>query len=186
MTFKTRYRHRGSTWNGPWSGPAEFAMGRLGRHFGRGGWGPRARRGDARAAALLLLAEQPRNGYQLMQEIERRSEGAWRPSPGSMYPILQQLSDEGLIEPNGEGGKSYALTPEGKEYVEANAEELGTPWDAFKENAADGDLPNLLKQHVMAIVQVMRAGNSRQVKEACDLLNETRKKLYQILAEDEG
>ena len=63
-------------------------------HRGRG---PRARRGDVRAALLALLAEEPRNGYQLMQEIERRSDGAWRPSPGSVYPALQQLEDEGLI-----------------------------------------------------------------------------------------
>ena len=76
-----------------------------GRHRGgpRGGFpgfgpprGPRARRGDVRAALLLLLAEEPRNGYQLMQEIEQRSDGLWRPSPGSVYPSLQQLEDEGL------------------------------------------------------------------------------------------
>jgi Transcriptional regulator PadR-like family len=81
---------------------------RHGPPFGRGGFGffggpggfprgPRARRGDVRAAALILLAEEPRNGYQIMQEIEQRSDGVWRPSPGSVYPALAQLEDEGLI-----------------------------------------------------------------------------------------
>ena len=75
-------------WHGPWRG-----MG----FGGPGGRRSRARRGDVRAAILLLLAEEPRNGYGLMQEIEHRSEGAWRPSPGSVYPALAQLEDEGLI-----------------------------------------------------------------------------------------
>src|SRR5215207_10320767 len=88
-----------------------------GRHRGgpRGGFpgfgpprGPRARRGDVRAALLLLLAEEPRNGYQLMQEIERRSDGVWRPSPGSVYPALQQLEDEGLVHAvEFEGKRAY-------------------------------------------------------------------------------
>src|SRR6202008_1762144 len=89
--------------------------------FGRPGG---ARRGGGRAALLALLAEEPRNGYQLMQEIERRSEGVWRPSPGSVYPALQQLEDEGLVQPaESEGKKAYELTAEGREYVESNREE---------------------------------------------------------------
>ena len=82
---------------------------------------PRARRGDVRAALLVLLAEEPRNGYQLMQEIEQRSDGAWRPSPGSVYPALQQLEDEGLVRVEGEGRKAYALDGRGPRHVE------GTP-----------------------------------------------------------
>ena len=84
-----------------------------GRHHGPGGWGhpgggprgwgggrrQRMRRGDVRAALLVLLDEQPHTGYSLMEEIERRSNGAWRPSPGSVYPTLQQLEDEGLSAP---------------------------------------------------------------------------------------
>src|SRR3954454_10206844 len=97
--------------------------------FGRG---HKARRGDVRAAALVLLDEEPRNGYQLMQEIEHRSDGAWRPSPGSVYPALQQLEDEGLVRTTEtEGRRQYELTPAGSEYVEANRAELGTPWEAF-------------------------------------------------------
>src|SRR5215208_2879278 len=89
----------------PFGGPMGFGGGPF------GGRGPRARRGDVRQALLTLLAEEPRNGYQLMQEIERRSEGVWRPSPGSVYPALQQLEDEGLVRAEeSDGSKRFVLT----------------------------------------------------------------------------
>ncbi len=68
--------------------------GGFGQPFGPG---RRAARGDVRAAILVLLAEKPSHGYQIIQELERRSDGAWRASPGSVYPTLQQLEDEGLV-----------------------------------------------------------------------------------------
>src|SRR6476646_7665749 len=116
------------------------------RHH-HGGWGPgfggpgfgrrrRMRRGDVRAALLVLIAEEPRNGYGLMQEIEARSEGAWRPSPGSVYPALAQLEDEGLVRPEDEGsGKRFGLTDEGRAYVDEHREQLGEPW---KQPAGEG------------------------------------------------
>src|SRR5689334_4364215 len=97
-------------------------------HRGRG---PRARRGDVRAALLALLAEEPRNGYQLMQEIERRSGGMWRPSPGSVYPALQQLEDEGLVHAEVQDGRRhFALTDAGRAHVEAQGDALKEPWRA--------------------------------------------------------
>ena len=90
--------------------------------------GPRARRGDVRAALLVLLAEEPRNGYQLMQEIEQRSDGVWRPSPGSVYPALQQLEDEGLVASRpASAGKAYALTDAGRAHVEEHARRARRP-----------------------------------------------------------
>ena len=98
---------------------------------GPGGFGPRARRGDVRSALLLLLEEEPRNGYGLMQEIERRSDGLWRPSPGSVYPALAQLEDEGLVTTvEQEGKRLFTLTDEGRAHVEADRERLGQPWEA--------------------------------------------------------
>src|SRR5690606_12085038 len=70
--------------------------------FGRG-FGGRARKGDVRHAILSLLAEAPSNGYGLIKAIHERSHGAWRASPGSVYPTLQQLVDEGLIAPSSDG-----------------------------------------------------------------------------------
>ena len=157
----------------------------LGRFpFGRGS---KARRGDVRAAALLL-AEDPRNGYQLMQEIENRTRGLWRPSPGSMYPVLQQLEDEELVQPDGpEGRRVYRLTDTGRAYVKEHADELGTPWDAVCDSVDDNarDFHQLTVQVMLAARQVMHTGNTRQVDEAERVLANTRRSLYRILAEDD-
>jgi DNA-binding PadR family transcriptional regulator len=177
-------------------GPRGHGPRRGGRHggppFGFPGFGPprgpRARRGDVRAALLVLLAEEPRNGYQLMQEIEQRSEGVWRPSPGSVYPALQQLEDEGLVRvESGAGGKAYALTDEGRAHVEARDETLGAPWDAVKGGMGEGawDLMGAMRQIGMALYQLAHTGSEAQQAEAKQVLADTRRALYRILAEDE-
>ena len=136
--------------------------------------GPRARRGDVRAALLVLLAEEPRNGYQLMQEIEQRSDGVWRPSPGSVYPALQQLEDEGLVrvEP-GEGRKAYVLTDAGRAHVEEHADELGAPWDAVKGDIGEGawELMGVMRQIGMALFQLAHSGTEAQQAEAKEVLD---------------
>jgi DNA-binding PadR family transcriptional regulator len=170
------------------------------RAFGfgmRGGFGPfgfggppgrgrRARRGDVRAAALLLLEEEPRNGYQLMQEIEDRSGGVWRPSPGSIYPALSQLEDEGLVRSDESAGRrAFELTPEGRTYVEENREALGAPWDEAGGDVPEGiaELRKLMVQLGMATMQVAQAGDEAQTAEARKVLEDARKALYGILAE---
>lgn len=168
----------------PWTMPVPGPMGMGMRGFGRG---RRMRRGNVRAAILLLLAEEPRNGYQLMQELEQRSDGAWRPSPGSVYPALQLLADEGLIrgEPR-EGGTVYELTDAGRAHVEEHRERLGTPWEQAGADVPEGvrELGRLLPQVAIATRQVMQAGNEAQAKAAADVLAETRRSLYRILAEE--
>src|ERR1700691_3481983 len=111
-------------------GPGPFGFGRGGGPGGGGrGRGRRARRGDIRTAALLLLAEEPRNGYQIMQEVQERSGGVWSPSPGSVYPALQQLEGEGLIRSEEiDGRKLLRLTPEGLARVEERDPERPAPW----------------------------------------------------------
>jgi DNA-binding PadR family transcriptional regulator len=165
---------------GPHFGPG---FGPFGPGFGRG---PRARRGDVRAALLVLLAEEPRNGYGLMQEIEQRSGGAWRPSPGSVYPALQQLEDEGLVQATESGGrKQFELTDEGRAYVTDNADELGTPWDDVAGGSEHvAELRTLIFGVGAAVMQVGRAGTEAQVAEAARVLEETRRSLYRILAGD--
>jgi DNA-binding PadR family transcriptional regulator len=170
-----------------------------GRHHGRGFWpggpmgfggppgrGPRRRRGDVRAALLALLADEPRNGYQLMQEIENRSEGVWRPSPGSVYPALQQLEDEGLIRSDeSEGRKVFRVTDTGREAAE-EASAAGPPWEAASE-AVDSDVWEMFgvaRQVGMAIFQIAQAGSPAQLAEARDVLTNARRSLYGILAED--
>jgi len=151
------------------------------------GRGPRARRGDVRAALLTLLAEEPRNGYQLMQEIERRSDGVWRPSPGSVYPALQQLEDEGLVRSaETDGRKLFHLTDAGREAAESAGAE-GAPWDAVSD-AVDSDvweLFNVARQTGMAVFQIAQAGTAEQIAAAREVLTNARRALYGILAEDE-
>jgi DNA-binding PadR family transcriptional regulator len=171
----------------------------FGRHFdprelfGVRGFGPpgrggrRARRGDVRAAALLLLEEQPRNGYQLMQEIEDRSGGMWRPSPGSVYPALAQLEDEGLVRSDeGAGRRAFELTDEGRKYVEEHREALGVPWEDAGGEVPQGilELRSLMMQLGMASMQVAQAGDEAQTAEARKVLEEARRALYRILAGD--
>jgi DNA-binding PadR family transcriptional regulator len=164
-------------WQGPWRGMG-FGPGRRSR----------AKRGDVRAAALLLLAEEPRNGYQLMEEIERRSGGAWRPSPGSIYPALAQLEDEGLVSPEETAGRrAYRLTAEGEAYVEEHGEAFGSPWEEAGEGVPDElvDLRTLIAHVGMATLQVGQSGDEKQVAEAKEVLSEARKSLYRILADED-
>jgi hypothetical protein len=104
--------HRGPYGEGPFGFGGPRGFGGPGGFRGRGG---KARRGDIRTASLLLLAEEPRNGYAIMQEIEQRSNGVWAPSPGSVYPALSQLEDEGLIRSEEQDGrKQFTLTDAGR------------------------------------------------------------------------
>jgi DNA-binding PadR family transcriptional regulator len=157
-------------------------------HFGRfGGGGRRRRRGNVRAAILLLLADEPRNGYQLMQELEARSGGAWRPSPGSVYPALQLLADEGLIRAESrDGGNVYELTEAGRTHLEENREALGTPWEEAGADVPEGvrELMRVALQVSIAARQVAHAGTVAQAKEASEILANTRRALYRILAEE--
>jgi DNA-binding PadR family transcriptional regulator len=176
-----RHRHGGRGGHRGFGGPPFAAFG---GGFGRG---PRARRGDVRAALLVLLAEEPRNGYGLMQEIERRSGGAWRPSPGSVYPALQQLEDEGLVRAEESAGRRlFHLTEEGRAYVADHEAELGTPWEAVGaggEQAAE--LRGLIFGVGAAVMQVVQAGTDEQVEAAAKVLEDARRALYRILAGDE-
>ena len=151
----------------------------------------RARKGDVRAAILDLFAEEEGrawNGYQLIQEIPARTDGAWRPSAGSVYPALQQLEDEGLIAPQGTGRRRvFTLTDKGRTYVEAHADELRSSWDAAAGMTDDDaiEFRNLIRQVMMAVMEVRRAGSAEQVAQARAVLAQARKSLYLILAEDE-
>ena len=163
----------------------EFAFGPGGRGGPWGHRGPKARRGDVRAALLLLLAEGPQNVYQLIQEIERRTEGFWKPSPGSVYPSLQQLEDEGLVRAQEQDGRrSYTLTDEGRAYVDANRDELGDPFRAVTGDIDEGvmDLRHVMMQVAAAVMQVAAAGHTDKARE---ILAEARRKLYKVLAEDD-
>jgi DNA-binding PadR family transcriptional regulator len=154
-----------------------------GLHPGRG---PRVRPGDVRAAILDVLAVEPMNGYQVIQEIAERSGGAWKPSPGSVYPTVQQLEDEGLVEGReGERRRLLQLTEEGRQYVEEHPEELAATWKPFQtpEEHETGDLKPAIGQMMGAVWQIVTSGSRQQQAAAAEILDDTRRRLYGLLAE---
>src|SRR5665213_2974132 len=155
------------------------------RGFGR--HGGKARRGDIRTAALLLLAEEPRNGYAIMQEIEQRSDGVWRPSPGSVYPALAQLEDEGLIRSEEiDGRKRFAITDAGREQIAARPQDAPAPWDTLADGVSSDvqELFGLMRQVGVAGLQLVQTATEKQISEAKQVLTETRRAIYRILADD--
>jgi DNA-binding PadR family transcriptional regulator len=176
--------HWGGGFSGPWGGGWPGPPGPPGAARG-----PKAGRGDVRAAILALLREGPRTGYQIMSEIEERSGGAWRPSPGAVYPALSQLADEGLIAGEESGGRrAFSLTEAGLEYVEQNPDMARRAWESAAQQEA-WQVPGLFTEAARlggGIVQIAQAGTPEQVQAAERLLQQTRRELYQILAGDVG
>jgi DNA-binding PadR family transcriptional regulator len=173
-------RHRGGP--GPGGG---FPFGGFG---GGPSWrgGRKARRGDIRTAALLLLAEEPRNGYQIMQEVEERSDGVWRPSPGSVYPALQQLEDEGLVRSEEvDGRKAFVLTDAGRAHIAERDADRPAPWEQMSGDLGTQavELGKVMREVASAFVQVMRTGSNTQIEEAGKVLAAVRRDLYRILAD---
>ncbi|MBP2707078.1 PadR family transcriptional regulator [Microbispora sp. RL4-1S] len=188
------HRHRGHRGRGPWPGfgpGGPFGpfgpMGPGGGRFGRGFGGTRkAKRGDVRAAILVLLAEEPRNGYQIIQEIAERSQGGWKPSPGAVYPALQQLTDEGLVRAEeSDGRKTFQLTDAGRDYVSAHENELRAPWEDMTPDIGENvyELFGLSRQAASALFQLAQSGTDGQIRQAKQVLTETRRQLYRILAD---
>lgn len=153
--------------------------------------GPRVRRGDVRSAILDVLSVEPMNGYQVIQQISERTDGAWKPSPGSVYPTVQQLEDEGLVEGRDvDGRRLLHLTDDGRAYLDEHPDEIAATWRPFTESgsersaAADGgDLKPVVGQVMGAVWQVMASGTAQQRAEAAVILGETRRKLYGLLAD---
>jgi DNA-binding PadR family transcriptional regulator len=177
---------------GPMGGPPPWVGQMFGPQWGgpggsRGGRRSRVRRGDVRPAILDVLgaASEPLNGYQVIQQIAERTEGAWKPSPGSVYPTIAQLVDEGLVEDAPSGRKTLQLSTTGRTYLSDNAEEIAAVWRSFEDAGEDdhADLRQVIKQTVGAIVQVASAGTPAQQAKAVEILADTRRKLYGLLAE---
>ena len=179
------------------SGPPPWLQGLFGLaqagHAGFGAKGaPKVRRGDVRSAILDVLSGEPMNGYQVIQQIAERSNGLWKPSPGSVYPTIQQLEDEGLVEGTSpEGRRLLRLTEAGRAHVAEHAEELAQTWRPFdeaQEVPAGGDAADLkpvIGQVMGAVWQVITTGTRQQQAEAAEILSETRRRLYTLLADGE-
>jgi len=163
------------------------AMDQLRKTFdSRPSGGSRMARGDVRAAVLTLLAEEPMHGYQIIREIDERSGGSWKPSAGSVYPTLQLLADEGLIAAEEQNGrKTYSLTQAGRVATDATAE-TPAPWEnsGARSTSSHTALPKAGVDLAGAAAQVARTGTPAQIEQAVAVLDDARRKLYAILAED--
>jgi DNA-binding PadR family transcriptional regulator len=148
----------------------------------RGGPRGRRRRGDIRTAVLAVLDEQPRHGYEVIQALEEKSEGAWRPSAGSVYPMLQQLEDEGLAASTERDGKRvYELTDTGQAEARTRLAEADTPpWDRDPRGRG---IRGSLAQLMAAAAQAARTGTPEQVEQLDAILTDARKAIYRLLAE---
>lgn len=176
---------RGRRRHHPEREPAEGRRGGRGSHRGlRGGHGRgRAQRGDVRGAVLLLLADEPMHGYQLIQAIIERTDGAWRPSPGAIYPTIAQLEDEGLVSVVADAGrKVVTMTGAGREYLADNQAAIGDPFAAIQQTG-NGDLRNELGQLYAAMRTVGQSGTREQIAAAQQVIAQARRSLYLILAE---
>ncbi|MEU0642529.1 PadR family transcriptional regulator [Streptomyces umbrinus] len=171
---------------GPGFGGPGFGPGPWGGRGGRGGPRGRARRGDVRASILALLKDRPMHGYEMIQEIAERSGGAWKPSPGSVYPTLQLLEDEGLISSATEGGKKlFSLTDAGRTAADEGPD---APWeDAGR--GVDWEALSDIRQAGFGLMeafgQVWKTGSKEQREKALTVINDARKKLYLILADED-
>ncbi|QDQ10317.1 PadR family transcriptional regulator [Streptomyces spectabilis] len=167
-------------------GPGFGGPGPWGGRGGRGGPRGRARRGDVRASILALLKDRSMHGYEMIQEIAERSGGAWKPSPGSVYPTLQLLEDEGLIVSESEGGKKlFSLTESGRAAADEGAD---APWeDAGR--GVDWEVLGEIRQAGVGLMeafgQVWKTGSKEQREKALTVINDARKKLYLILADED-
>ena len=167
------------------------AMDQLRKSFeSRPSGGSRMARGDVRAAVLSLLTERPMHGYQIINEIAERSGGTWKPSAGSVYPTLQLLADEGLIEAEEQNGrKTYSLTEAGRAVADESSE-TPAPWesssgkDGYRDSARFNALPKAGVDLAAAAAQVGRSGSPEQVQQTIEVLDEARRRLYSILAQD--
>ena len=175
-------RHHRDPRHGP--GPRTMPFG-FGGRLGRGGWGRGAvRRGEIRPLILAVLATKPMHGYEVIQALETQSGGRWRPSAGSVYPTLQQLADEGLVtSAEIDGRRTYTITDAGRAAAAANP--APRPWDDAS-SGGQPDLEDLFMQLAGAVMQVQRVGSAHARTETTRIVNDARRQVYRLLADDEA
>jgi DNA-binding PadR family transcriptional regulator len=199
---------RGQNFDHGFPGPEDFGRGRrgwgpergMGGHPGRG-FGPdhghhgpphihgpfpgRMRRGDVRGVLLSALLEGPAHGYELIRRLEERSFGAWRPSPGSVYPTLQMLEEQDLVSSQEQDGKRvYTLTEEGHRQAEERTSRPDFPnWEGPEGSTSRREMREAIGTLRLAVDQAVRAGNDEQVAKVAAVLKEARQQIYRLLAE---
>ncbi len=167
---------------GEFGGP----FGGFGHRGGPRGRGRKARRGDIRTAALLLLAEEPRNGYQIMQEVQERSAAGVAPEPGLGLPGAAAARGRGP-DPLAGDRRAQAVRHHRRrpKFVDERGSERPAPWDEMGEEYSGNahELGRLMREVAFAFTQVIRTGSEAQISSAGEVLSSTRRDLYRILAD---
>jgi DNA-binding PadR family transcriptional regulator len=155
--------------------------------------GPRAERGGVKYLVLDAVADAPRHGYEIMQVIEERSKGAYRPSPGVIYPTLQMLEEMGFLRSTEQDGrKTYAITGEGRLELERNRDTVsdfyqqqdGAPWEVYADEMQD------FTERLLGLVKTVRRAarhgrfNARTVRELRKILDETIARVESVFEAD--
>lgn len=170
--------------------------GRPGRGRGEGrfgeDWGEdyRTRRGDIKFILLELLSDRPAHGYDLIKEMEARHGGFRRLSPGSVYPTLQLLEEGGYLTSELESGKRvYTITEAGRQLLAERTEQARSPRDAFDRRLTQPpedliDLRQTTVELAEAVKQVARSGRVEQMQRVRERLEQVKREIYSILAEE--
>lgn len=171
----------------------DFGLGMGGSQEGRGGrgfrWNP-FERGDLKFVILRLISEKPMHGYEVMQALEEESGGGYRASPGSVYPTLQMLEDEGLVDSTEEAGKkTYTITSEGQAYLEENGDVVDKIFKRV-ERFADGffgqhtrDLTASFSRLAQTCFEGAFSGKLEEedIRRMVDILDGARKELEEVI-----
>jgi DNA-binding PadR family transcriptional regulator len=147
--------------------------------------GRRLRRGILKFALLKLLAEMPRHGYELIRAFREKG---WGAGAGSVYPILSALEAAGLIVGRDEGDRrTYEISEEGRRLLEEHAKDLGRLFDDDEEETSAGETDRLREatgRLMQSIAQLGPSSKPETIGRVCDLLDETRKRIYEVLAQE--
>ncbi|MFT4245433.1 MAG: PadR family transcriptional regulator [Micrococcaceae bacterium] len=158
----------------------------------------RARRGDISSHILMLLADKPMHGYEIITKLEEQSGGMWRPSPGSVYPTLQLLEEQELVTSEKQGKKKvYSVTEAGEKKIEETKEKLEKLKETHKDNKGkdkrfpwDDDrhkkmrkMRKIIKTTMESMFTIAIHGTDEEFDEARDALKKANKKIKKMAKE---
>lgn len=170
---------RGGPWEW-WMGGGRHHRGKHGRWFGSG---------DMKYVILNLLSEKPMHGYEVMKELEEHTHGCYKPSPGTVYPTLQWLEDEGLVSSEEVNGKKvYSVTDAGREFLNEHKTTVDAIFERVEETLdgfLDDPMPDVTRLVGKLVGQVYRTtwkvrGDSAKLEAVTDILKRATEEVKEV------